>query len=62
MSTSLRDYLITDSNILVTDVICTWPLESRGISITSAVGGNVTFTCCKHQLWLQLSILLLSIF
>ena len=53
MSTSLRDYLTVNSNILVTDLICSWPLESRGVSVTSVVETNVTFTCCKHWLWLQ---------
>lgn len=49
MSMSLHDYLTNNSNILVTDVTCTWPLESRGVSITSITETNVTFTCCKYQ-------------
>jgi len=47
MAIPLRDYLMDNSNILVTDVICVWPLESRGVSITSVTEMNVTFTCCK---------------
>lgn len=53
MSTSLRDYLTGNSNILVTHVICAWPLESRGVSITAVVEMNVTFTCCEK---LQISV------
>ncbi|XP_065917647.1 peroxidasin homolog [Dysidea avara] len=45
MSVPLRDYLTANPNILVTDVICVWPLESRGVSITVVTEMNVTFTC-----------------
>ena len=47
MAIPLRDYLTDNPNILVTDVICVWPLESRGVSITIVTEMDITFTCCE---------------